>query len=279
VYLLKGYATEFYRYNVDEDRWHALPNAPTGVKPKWDKGSWLVYDGERTLYAHKAKYPAGDRHELWAFDVDGDSWARERLPGMPLVGLHSGKPRSKKAKDGGCAVVHDGAIYALKGGGTQQFWRFSLDSLTWRELDTVPQLGSTGKKKRVKAGADIAPLGDGAFLALKGNKTRELWRYVTPAVPPDGGAAAGRGPAGAAGLAVGPNPARREATLRYELPAAGPASIRVYDAAGRAVLERGLAATRAGVVRLDLRGLPAGVYLVRLEAAGHAATRKLVVQQ
>ena len=31
------------------------------MKEKWDKGSWLAYDGENTIYAHKAKYYTGDQ--------------------------------------------------------------------------------------------------------------------------------------------------------------------------------------------------------------------------
>ncbi len=50
-----------------------------------------------------------------------------------------------------------------------------------KEVDTVLQLGSTEKKKRVKAGGDIAHLGGGVFFVLKGNKTLELGCYVPAA--------------------------------------------------------------------------------------------------
>ena len=44
----------------------------------------------------------------------------------------------------------------------------------------VGVVGSTGRKKRVKYGADLVHWGYGAFFALKGNKTNEFWRYVVP---------------------------------------------------------------------------------------------------
>jgi hypothetical protein len=282
LYLLKGKKSDFLRYNPDPEvlNWEVMPNTPIGGRERWDKGSWLAahrrhQDGIYHIYAHKAKY-----HELWRFQADTETWDTQALPGMPLVGMIS---RPKKSKDGGSAAFEDRALWALKGGNTQEFWRFGLDSLNWREYDTIPAIGSTGKKKRVKVGGDIVA-GPEAFYAFKGNKCLELWRYVIPPpMPADrpgpGGVAAGETPAEQPGLTVGPNPpAGGAVTVRYTLPAGGSASIRVYDASGRVVLERGLAA-RSGALRLDLRGLSAGVYLVKLEAAGYSATRKLVVQQ
>jgi hypothetical protein len=38
-------------------------------------------------------------------------------------------------------------------------------------------------------------------------------------------------------------------------------------------------ATRSGAVSLDLRSLSAGIYLVKVEAAGFTGTQKLVIQQ
>ncbi|MFO7650307.1 MAG: choice-of-anchor J domain-containing protein, partial [bacterium] len=111
VYLLKGYKCEFYRYNVNTGTWHALADAPTGIKNKYDKGSWLAYDEpNRKLYAHKAKFM-----ELYSYSLDSAAWS-PLLPGMPLANNQTTK--SKKAKDGSDAVVLYGSIFTLKGGNT-----------------------------------------------------------------------------------------------------------------------------------------------------------------
>jgi hypothetical protein len=277
VYLLKGIKQDFFRFNTVSGVWDtALPPAPPGAKPKWDKGSWMVFDGMNTLYAHKAKY-----HEVWTFDIVTHTWATSALPGMPLVGMLG---KSKKSKDGGCGAYYDGAIYALKGGNTQEFWKYQIDSASWRELETMPMFGSTAKKKRVKAGGSIVSYGGGFFFALKGNKTLEYWRYgerppaFGPWQPARGGAAA-EPVAGQVSLAVAPNPlAGGWATVRYALPAAGPLRVSVYDVTGRSVAVTSLAAGRSGAARLDLRNLSAGVYLVKIQSQGMSAAQKLIVQ-
>ena len=80
-------------------------------------------------------------------------------------------------------------------------------------------------------------------------------------------------------LAPYPNPARGQATLSVEVPAATEVRLAVYDGLGRevAVLVEGpLAAGRHGVA-LDASALPSGVYLVRLTADGVAVTHRLTV--
>jgi hypothetical protein len=69
------------------------------------------------------------------------------------------------------------------------------------------------------------------------------------------------------------------AVLRYSLPCAGLAVLRIYDVAGRVVLTQALAAGRSGALSLDLRQLKAGVYLAKLVTDGFSATQKLVVQR
>ncbi len=292
VYLLKGYKTEFYRYNVATSKWDTLAEAPDGTRAKWDKGSWLVFneadgtDDAKLLYAHKAKYHDGTYHELWKYNIVGDSWSGNKLKGMPLEGLHSGRLKRKKSKDGGCGAWYDDEIYALKGGNTQQYFRYTPAADSWHELDTVPNYTvTTGRKRRVKYGADIVSYGGGVFFALKGNKTRELWRYVIPytlaARPSRDGVMAGRGiQKSEFRIQISPNPlASGFATLRYTLPKAGPVDITIYDIAGRAVKRiRVTPCAAQGCHPMNLRSLSAGVYLVRLDADGFTATRKLVVQ-
>jgi hypothetical protein len=80
-------------------------------------------------------------------------------------------------------------------------------------------------------------------------------------------------PAGFAPLVrLSPNPARGRVTLKHNL---GAARVAVFDAAGRAVLpEFGAAAPEVG---FDLRGVAAGVYLVRVESAAGSFTRTVTV--
>ncbi|MFO7675986.1 MAG: T9SS type A sorting domain-containing protein [bacterium] len=275
VYMIKGNKSDFMRFNTETLAWEMLPDAPPGMKPKWDKGSFLAYDGENTIYAHKAKYM-----EMWPFDLATSTWGATALPGMPLVGK-TGK--SKKAKDGSNAAFYNSTIHALKGGNTCEFWKFEVAAGVWTEHDTMPQVGSTGKKKRVKFGGDVVSSGDGAFFAFKANKTMEFWRYFPPILPAApqparSGVMAGETP-GQPFVKVGPNPITGGmATVRYALPSAGPASVHVFDVTGRTVLSRSLVASRSGAVSLDLRNLSAGIYLVRVEADGFTGTQKLVIQ-
>ncbi len=289
VYLLKGYKTEFYRYTVESPKWDTLAEAPTGKRAKWDKGAWIVASPsggptpDRPLYAHKAKYHDGTYHEMWKYNIAGDSWSDKKLKGMPLMGLHSGRIRKKKSKDGGCGAWHISEIYALKGGNTQQFWKYMVARDTWKEMDTIPTYGTTGRRKRVKYGADIVSYGYGAFFALKGNKTSEFWRYVLPhecaSRPERDGVTAGGKRLAVSGVRISPNPlAGGFATLRYSLPKVGPAYISIFDVVGRTQSRQTVLAGRTGAVSLDLRSLSTGVYLVRFDADGFTATRKLVVQ-
>ncbi|MFH1823118.1 MAG: hypothetical protein ABH817_00150 [archaeon] len=172
LYLLKGYKTEFYKYDLEADNWDQLEDAPTGVRGKWDKGSFMVYDPvNNQLLAHKAKY-----HELWAFDIASQSWETQQRTGMPFIGSSG---RRKKSKDGGSGVYDDGKIRALKGGNTPEFWAYDIAGDNWVDEDPMPEEGSTGRRKKVKYGADIQRTSPGVFYALKGNKTLEMWRYVS----------------------------------------------------------------------------------------------------
>ncbi|MFO7651650.1 MAG: T9SS type A sorting domain-containing protein, partial [bacterium] len=68
-------------------------------------------------------------------------------------------------------------------------------------------------------------------------------------------------------------------TLRFVLPATGPATIKVIDVTGRIVLTRSLAAGRHGSAQLELRDLSAEVYLVRFDTEGFNSTAKLVIER
>ncbi len=283
VYTLKGSGTnEFYRYDVARDTFFSLAPAPYNTKAKYDKGSWIAYDGSRFIYLMQNKYNA-----LFKYDVVNEAWVTTpTLDPMPLVG-RSGK--SKKVGDGSCAAfnTNDGYLFAMKGNNTQEAWKYLPGtSDTWVELETIPQAYEGGKKKKVKAGAGVAYYpATRVFFVQKGNKSNQFWKYVPGSVvyasrpQREGIAVSGLTSVGHS-LAIAPNPlAGGQAVVRYTLPRAGMVSLSVCDVTGRVVMERTFAAGRTGVQSLDLRGLSAGVYLVKLDASGFTLSQKLVVER
>ena len=95
------------------------------------------------------------------------------------------------------------------------------------------------------------------------------------------------GDPGGAGLALAPpapNPARSATHLAVSLAGAGPARVEVLDLAGRRVRALAAGPLPAGITELDWdlrdsggRRVAAGLYLVRVVAAGATATRRIVV--
>jgi hypothetical protein len=77
-------------------------------------------------------------------------------------------------------------------------------------------------------------------------------------------------------LSVTPNPVSGVVLIDCSLPARASANLRLYDVTGRQV--RSTLGPRSSPIRLDLRSMPAGVYLLKLDYAGGTATRKLVVE-
>ncbi len=83
-------------------------------------------------------------------------------------------------------------------------------------------------------------------------------------------------------LASAPNPFRASTELRFELAAAGPYEIAIFDVSGRRIAGfRGIGQPGANAVRWDGRDdggrrAGAGIYYYRLTSGGASATRKLV---
>ena len=275
-YLLKGYKNEFYRYDVSTDAWQTLAPAPVGSNQKWDKGSWLACDDVNgKIYAFKGKY-----HEFYRYSPDGDSWSGA-LNAMPIAGSAG----SKKSKDGGCGTYVNGSIYALKGGNTQEFWKYDVAGNSWTEMETLPQVASNGqKKKKVKTGAGLASAGS-VLYATKGNKSLEFWRYGLPLLldsRPAGSSLMSAAQFNSHGfsLRIAPNPFAKATTVSYSLPRAGAVSLKLYDATGSLVTAFAGGRANAGsyAYRIDATKLARGVYLVKFEADGYRATKKLILE-
>jgi hypothetical protein len=81
---------------------------------------------------------------------------------------------------------------------------------------------------------------------------------------------------GPAAFAVTPNPCRSSVRLHLSTLLPPHFSLGIYDVTGRLV--HSTFGLRTSSFRLDLRSMPAGVYLLKLEYDGGSATRKLVVE-
>lgn len=268
VYLLKGYRNEFWRYHTIADSWEELPAAPLGPSAKntYQDGSFIVYDGARTIYAVKAKY-----NEVFAFDLDSTRWLATTFQRFPLAG-RSG--RQKKVKGGAGGSWWRNAMYCLKGGNTNEFWRFFPQENRWEELDTIPLLGATGRKKRVKAGGAIAGMGNGIFFILKGNKTNEFWCYQSPEAGP-GVTEPVTKPITPLSLKIYPNPTTGFVNCAIPATEGERLTVTIYDPSGRKLLTT---LTTGPRFRLDCTTLAPGVYFLHLSTSTKTVTTKLIVR-
>ncbi len=280
VYLLKGGKNDFLRFNTETGAWQVLPEPQSSGGRRWHRGSWLVSDRAGHIFAHKARY-----HEFMEFDVIENAWRATMLAGMPRQSTVTG--RRKKSRDGADGAWLGGGINALKGGNTQELWRYDPAGDSWLEQDTMPAWGSTGRRKRVWYGGDIVDYGGIALFALKGNKTFECWRYVprercasTAEARGQEGVLSGTAGLGAGSVVIVPNPLRAGGT-RVRLSGqngsqlAGPVAVTVIDASGRRVRQAEVWGRQPEFVL----SLPAGVYLVRLSSHDWTSTTTLVVQK
>jgi hypothetical protein len=80
-------------------------------------------------------------------------------------------------------------------------------------------------------------------------------------------------------LQASPNPFNPTTEVSFALPQAGRVSVKVFDILGKqaATLYDGIAAAGEHRVTFDGGQLPAGIYFLRLEAAAHQRTLKLVL--
>lgn len=106
------------------------------------------------------------------------------------------------------------------------------------------------------------------------------WPVAPTAGEAPGAAASSLGlPAEASLSGVVPNPFADQATVAFAVPGAGPVRVIVFDVLGRAVavlVDGEVEAGRHEAV-FEARGLPSGVYLVRMTAEGFAQTRRVTL--
>ena len=131
---------------------------------------------------------------------------------------------------------------------------------------------------RIYAGGDVTPPATFGSLSLAAPVGVGSVAYLASITDPVGLATTPAGPL--AGTSLYPNPAHATATVQLPpVPGATCATLTITDALGRVARTATVALPAAGLRHeLDLTGLPAGLYAVRVAAGDRSATHRLMVE-
>jgi len=237
VYLLAGGRKlgeqNFFIYDTTTNIWNSLSTPPSADGKAYKDGSCIVLVSD-TIFALKG---SGKANYFSAYNISTNAWSSRMF--IPLIDSRIG--REKKVKDGGAMTTDGSIVFAIKGGGVNEFWTYLPGTNIWLPLDTIRRLH---KKSVTKTGAALS-YADGKVYLLKGNNTSEFWQYtplanitaVNPitytsvmtenSVP----LSVNREPL----FMVSPNPLTKLSLIYYTVPVAGKVIIKLYNPTGRLI--------------------------------------------
>ena len=224
-----------------------------------------VFDGAASLLFAEGATEAWDAYDASKLGAFSAPYALIAPVGQDRDGTLAPKAAESRAFEPGPVAVP----LAFFASGAGDF------ELSWPETATLPETWSLSLlDTETSATVDLRTATSYAFASAATADWAE--RFVITVTPPT--VAGEEGAAEAAVGAVHPNPARGTARVVLTLPAGQHVRAVVVDALGRevALLADG---ERAGTseLRIDTSRLAAGVYVVRVEGAGIAETRRLTV--
>jgi len=281
VYLLAGGQKKtdlnnFHVYDVATDVWTA--SAPLGLGPNtkvWKDGSCLT-EMDGMIYALKG----GDKYNpMYAFN--GIAWTE--VQSIPLMESLFGRYKKVLVKDGAAITSSGEALYAIKGGSANVFWKYTTGG-AWTRLESIPR---RSKKSVPKTGAALAYAGGKIYL-LKGNNSPEFWQYtpsgVTVVKTDPGILATITKPRPSLSLYQNsPNPFISQTAISYSIPTTGRVSLLIYDISGRRVKTLVNQHQTPGVYSVSWNGtddngrtVAQGAYFYVLKTDGHEMQKKML---
>ena len=288
LYMLAGGlrpdSSNFFVYDPTADTINGLPWSPLLKAPvtpnnkAWKDGSSLTII-DNIVYALKG----GDKYNIfYAYNILTNTWTeKESIPQFnPILG------KKNKIKDGAAIAAIDSVIYAIKGGGKTEFWKYVAG--TWIPCELIPTLST---KSVPKTGAALASNDSGVYL-MKGNNTPELWQYV-PYVSAYSterrvnSNLGGQDFSLAKANTVLPTTANVEKSfsftnkiIHYSVPIFGRASIKLYNMNGNLIetLHDGYLVAGNYTNTLTTKNIASGVYILKLEGDTNRASVKLIVR-
>jgi hypothetical protein len=287
VYLFAGGhkptdPSNFYAYDIAESTWTAKAGMDFGPTFKPLKAGSCLAELNGVIYGLKGGAKA---NLFFAYDTGTNTWTQ--LESIPLPNTLFGKYKKKiTVKDGGAMAAGDGVIYAIKGGGTNVFWKYTpISDVGWESLESIPVID---KKHAPKTGAAMAFI-DGKIWLLVGNKQVDYWCYVPTAekskvktqisnmnIQTENSQLTTQN----SQLNVTPNPFAKLTTVRYNVPVSGKVSLKLYNATGRLIEVLNDKYLNAGVytTTLSTKNLTKGIYFLRYSDNTNRKEIKLIVQ-
>ncbi len=284
IFTMKGSKTnEFYLYFLNDDNWQSVASPSTGSSGKvgYKKGSCLTYDGDSLVYVLKGYY--GD---FFRYNILTNTWTELKRYDYKTYLNRDGK--KKKVKDGSGLVYFDEAVYLLKGGKTNEFWKYDIGADNWEQMNPADIWDiPIGGGREVKSGGALCML-DNFFYAVKGNKTCEFYRHGPPASALtmnshstfSEGLMEKKSRLDQFRFTITPNPVNNIMMVKYNLPSSGQASIKLYNVNGELIksyIHSNI--TNNGNIGIDVKLLPSGVYILRLESGNFKVARKIVLEK
>jgi len=166
VYVLRGGGTtDFWQYDISQNEWRTLPGTPAAV----GDGGGIVEIASYTFCTQGASHFAlaalggGNTNAFWIFDINAATWC-------------AGPPTPALVGSGGAIAQLQrlGEVYALRGAGTSEFWKFGTNGQWVRLADTPGPVNSGGALVGVNHGT--ASQRD-VLYALEGGGSTALWKY------------------------------------------------------------------------------------------------------
>ena len=286
IFTMKGSKTdEFYLYDIAANTWTPTPTKPgAGASGKigYKKGSCLAYD-EVNNYVYVLKGNYGD---FFRYNVTNEAWTELKRYNSKLFIARDGK--KKKIGEGSGLVCCNNAVYLLKGGGTREFWKYEITADTWVQMNPADTWDiPSGSGKKVKGGGGLIKSGE-YFYVAKGANTQEFYRHTLPSsaivsIPSQltsDGVMGNKPIKDELKLSIAPNPAINVTAVRYSLSVSAAVNFKLYNVTGTLVKSyTNSTPTKDGVLMIDTRSLPSGVYVLRFNSGEIKTIRKLVLEK
>jgi predicted CXXCH cytochrome family protein len=173
IFAFQGGTTAFWRYDISANSWTAMAAAPAAV----GAGASLVWAQGDFIYAFRG----GGTTAFWRYQISTNTWNPNRGSSPAITGGVPAPAPGAVGAGGNLVCISGDFIYALRGGGTTDFWRYQISANTWNPVPGASPAITGGVPApapgAVGAGGSLVNVGGSFIYALRGGGTTDVWHY------------------------------------------------------------------------------------------------------